>query len=41
MSEDQRQGLVVDGLHTAYDRADVLEGVTLRAETGKITCHEY
>jgi branched-chain amino acid transport system ATP-binding protein len=38
MSEDNQQGLLVEGLYTAYDRADVLEGVTLRAETGKITC---
>ncbi|MCP4330232.1 MAG: ABC transporter ATP-binding protein [Alphaproteobacteria bacterium] len=38
MSEVRQQGLLVEGLHTAYDRADVLEGVTLHAETGKITC---
>ncbi|MFQ5764854.1 MAG: ABC transporter ATP-binding protein [Rhodospirillales bacterium] len=38
MSTESRQGLVVEGVHTAYDKADVLEDVSLRAETGKITC---
>lgn len=32
------EGLAVEGVHTAYDRADVLEDVTLKAEPGKITC---
>lgn len=31
-------GLVVEGVYTAYDRADVLEDVTLEAVPGKITC---
>jgi branched-chain amino acid transport system ATP-binding protein len=30
--------LNVDGLYTAYDKADVLEDVTLTAEPGRITC---
>ncbi|MGH6816938.1 MAG: ABC transporter ATP-binding protein [Hyphomicrobiaceae bacterium] len=30
--------LVVDAVSTAYDRANVLEGVSLSAEPGKITC---
>ena len=30
--------LSVDGLYTAYDKADVLEDVTLTAEPGRITC---
>lgn len=38
MSDNGQQGLVVEEIYTAYDRADVLEGVSLRAETGKITC---
>ena len=32
------EGLSVDGLYTAYDKADVLEDVTLTAEPGRITC---
>lgn len=32
------QGLIVEGVYTAYDKADVLEDVSLRAEPGKITC---
>ncbi len=31
-------GLVVEGVSTAYDKADVLEEVSLRAARGKITC---
>lgn len=31
-------GLIVEDVHTAYDRADVLEGVSLTAEAGRITC---
>jgi len=30
--------LEIDGVHTAYDKADVLEGVSLKIEPGKITC---
>lgn len=38
MSPRDRTGLVVDGIYTAYDKADVLEDVSLKAESGKITC---
>ena len=38
MSDVTQSGLVVEGVHTAYDKADVLEDVSLRAESGKITC---
>ncbi len=38
MSGERENGLVVEGVHTAYDKADVLVDVSLRAETGKITC---
>jgi branched-chain amino acid transport system ATP-binding protein len=31
-------GLVVQGVYTAYDKADVLEDVSLTAQSGKITC---
>lgn len=31
-------GLQVEGVYTAYDKADVLEDVTLEAKPGKITC---
>src|SRR6267154_2971075 len=30
--------LEIEGVHTAYDKADVLEGVTLAIEPGRITC---
>ena len=30
--------LVVEGVYTAYDKADVLEGVSLRVVPGTITC---
>src|SRR4030088_338962 len=30
--------LAIDGIYTGYDRADVLEGVTLTDEPGRITC---
>jgi branched-chain amino acid transport system ATP-binding protein len=30
--------LAIDGIYTGYDRADVLEGVTLTIEPGRITC---
>ncbi len=38
MSADSNAGLVVEDVYTAYDKADVLEGVSLTARTGKITC---
>src|ERR1043165_744421 len=30
--------LDIEGLYTAYDKADVLEGVSLTVEPGRITC---
>src|SRR3982074_3981016 len=30
--------LAIDGIYTGYDRADVLEGVTLTVKPGRITC---
>src|SRR4029453_9875119 len=30
--------LEIEGVHTAYDKADVLNGVTLTIEPGRITC---
>ncbi len=38
MSGEREAGLVVEGVYTAYDKANVLEDVSLRVETGKITC---
>ena len=38
MSMGDRSGLVVEDVYTAYDKADVLKGVSLRAAAGKITC---
>ncbi len=38
MSMDSETGLVVENVHTAYDKADVLEDVSLRAVRGRITC---
>ena len=38
MKADVERGLRVDAVYTAYDKADVLEGVTLAAEPGRITC---
>ncbi len=38
MSVDGKSGLVVEDVYTAYDKADVLEGVSLTAKAGKITC---
>ncbi len=32
------EGLVVEGIYTAYDKADVLEDVSLTAASGRITC---
>lgn len=34
----QDTGLQVEGVYTAYDKADVLENVSLEATPGKITC---
>ena len=31
-------GLDIEGVYTAYDKADVLEGVSLKVEPGRITC---
>ena len=30
--------LEIEGVYTAYDKADVLEGVSLKIEPGRITC---
>src|SRR6267154_3774659 len=30
--------LKIEGVHTAYDKADVLESVSLKIEPGRITC---
>src|SRR6266481_6378656 len=30
--------LEIEGVHTAYDKADVLEGISLKIEPGRITC---
>ena len=38
MSADGNHGLVVEGVYTAYGKADVLEDVSLTAAAGKITC---
>ncbi len=38
MSADGPSTLAVEDLYTAYDKADVLEGVSLTAKAGKITC---
>ena len=38
MSGEREAGLVVEGVYSGYDKADVLEDVSLRVETGKITC---
>ena len=38
MSAMLQAGLEVEGVYTAYDKADVLVDVTLRAEPGRITC---
>jgi len=31
-------GLILEDIYTAYDRADVLSGISLEVEPGKITC---
>ena len=33
-----RERLAIEGIYTAYDKADVLEDVSLAAESGRITC---
>jgi branched-chain amino acid transport system ATP-binding protein len=38
MNDAVAQGLRIEGVFTAYDKADVLEDVTLAAAPGKITC---
>lgn len=38
MSAAGNNHLAVEGVYTAYDKADVLEDVSLKAEGGKITC---
>ncbi len=38
MSANDRNGLVVENVSTAYDRADVLVDVSLSAARGRITC---
>lgn len=38
MNLPDQSGLTVEGIYTAYDKADVLEDVSLEAESGKITC---
>jgi branched-chain amino acid transport system ATP-binding protein len=38
MSERSDSRLVVEGVFTAYDKADVLEDVSLEAKPGRITC---
>lgn len=38
MNSEARSDLNVENVYTAYDRADVLENVSLEAKSGKITC---
>ena len=38
MNANANDDLVVENVYAAYDKADVLEDVSLRAESGKITC---
>jgi branched-chain amino acid transport system ATP-binding protein len=38
MNPPDQTDLIVDGIYTAYDKADVLEDVSLKAGSGKITC---
>jgi branched-chain amino acid transport system ATP-binding protein len=38
MNMDEPNALVVEGVCTAYDKANVLENVSLMAASGKITC---
>ena len=38
MTNDDTHALVIEGVSTAYDKANVLENVSLTAAAGKITC---
>jgi branched-chain amino acid transport system ATP-binding protein len=38
MSDAASNDLVIEGVYTAYDKANVLENVSLTAQSGKITC---
>ncbi len=38
MNGNADTGLVVEGINTAYDKADVLDDVSLTVEPGRITC---
>src|SRR5262249_15516512 len=38
MKDDEFNALVIEGVCTAYDKANVLENVSLTAAAGKITC---
>lgn len=38
MNAEDQNGLIVESVYTAYDKADVLEDVSLKANSGKITC---
>ena len=38
MNKNDASALVIDGISTAYDKANVLENVSLTAASGKITC---
>ncbi|MGI9303693.1 MAG: ABC transporter ATP-binding protein [Gammaproteobacteria bacterium] len=38
MSDNNKRGLIVEGVCTAYGKADVLQDVSLCAQPGKITC---
>lgn len=38
MKAEDQNGLIVESVYTAYDKADVLEDVSLKANSGKITC---
>jgi branched-chain amino acid transport system ATP-binding protein len=38
MTDDDTHALVIEGVSTAYDKANVLENVSLTAAAGKITC---
>ncbi len=38
MTTDIEKGLIINKINTAYDKANVLEGVSLKVAPGKITC---
>ena len=38
MTDSNTNALVIEGVSTAYDKANVLENVSLTAASGKITC---